>query len=197
MTNNQHSWVLASNNAGKITELNSLLANKKINIQSQASLGISEVPETAPTFIENALIKARHASQQAELPALADDSGLVIPALNGEPGIFSARYAGTNNSDDNIRKVISKLIELNITETPAYFYCCLVLLQNHQDPRPVIAEGIWHGEIILEPRGENGFGYDPIFFDQELELTAAEMTKEQKQKRSHRGKALRQLLHLI
>lgn len=189
------SYVIASNNSGKIKEINNFLANKNITVIPQASLNISDIPETGLTFIENALIKARHASREANLPALADDSGLVVPCLNGEPGLYSARYAGTNNNTDNINKLISKLKNLNIDHSniPAYFYCVLVLLQHAEDPSPIVAEGRWHGHIILEPRGEHGFGYDPVFLDPELMLTAAEMSLEQKQARSHRGQALKTL----
>lgn len=192
-------WVIASNNSGKIKEINNLLGSKNIELIPQSQLNISEADETATTFIENALLKARHATQQAQLPALADDSGLVVPALNGEPGLYSARYAGTKNSADNINKLITKLknLELDSEKIPAYFYCIIVILSHANDPSPIIAEGKWWGEIILTPRGDNGFGYDPIFYDSELKLTAAEMTMEQKQQRSHRGKALRKLVEMV
>lgn len=192
--NKQQTWVIASNNAGKIREINNLLEPKNIVLKSQSSLNISEVPETATTFVENALIKARHACYEANLPALADDSGLVVPCLNGEPGIYSARYAGTNKSSDNIKKLITMLSNIAIEQPiKAYFYCIVVLLRHRDDPTPIIAEGKWHGEITLTPHGENGFGYDPVFFDPELKITAAQMTLEQKQARSHRGIALRAL----
>ncbi len=192
-------WVIASNNSGKIKEINNFLHEKNIILRSQLSLGIKEVPETGKTFVENALIKARHACAEANLPALADDSGLVVPCLNGEPGLYSARYAGTSNPKDNINKLISNLKNLNpnATSFPAYFYCVIVLLKTPEDPSPLIAEGRWHGNIILQPRGEHGFGYDPIFLDPELNMTAAEMGLEQKQARSHRGQALHQLSNLI
>lgn len=193
-------WIIASNNSGKIKEINNFLQPKNITLKSQNSLGIAEVPETGKTFIENAIIKARHASEEAKLPALADDSGLVVSCLNGEPGLYSARYASdTSNAQDNINKLLSKLKNLNTHATafPAYFYCVMVLMQSPEDPSPLIAEGRWHGHIILEPRGEHGFGYDPVFLDPELNITAAEMSLEQKQARSHRGQALRQLSDLI
>lgn len=192
-------WIIASNNSGKIKEINNLLMSKNIELIPQSQLNITEAEETATTFVENALLKAHNATQQAHLPALADDSGLVVPALNGEPGLYSARYAGTKNAEDNIKKLITNLktLGLNYEKFPAYFYCIIVALSHTNDPSPIIAEGKWWGEIILTPRGNNGFGYDPVFYDPELKLTAAEMTVEQKQQRSHRGIALRKLVKMV
>jgi XTP/dITP diphosphohydrolase len=189
-------WVIASSNTGKITELNKILSSQNINLILQSDLHIADAEETGSTFVENALIKARHASNLSKLPALADDSGLIVPCLNNEPGLYSARYAKTGNAADNIKKLINNLLDLKTKNSenkdffPAYFYCVLVLLQSPDDPSPIIAQGRWHGNIILTPKGTSGFGYDPIFFDPELKLTAAEMTLEQKQARSHRGKAI-------
>lgn len=194
--NSKNQWIIASNNAGKIAEINNLLASFNISLIAQQELNIPEAEEPAPTFIENALIKARHASSLGKLPALADDSGLIVPCLNGEPGVKSARYAGTRKPEDNIVKLISELKQLNTQqhEFPAFFYCVIVVIQHEQDPSPIICTGKWHGNIILEPRGENGFGYDPVFYDPTQQLTAAEMTSQQKQGASHRGKAIRQLI---
>jgi XTP/dITP diphosphohydrolase len=194
---NNNNWVLASNNKGKIEEINALLNKLNINIKPQAEFNIPEIPETATTFIENALIKARHACSLASLPALADDSGLVVPALGGEPGLYSARYAGTGIDKDNNDKLIEKLKKLELNHCPAYFYCVLVLLQHPTDPSPMIAEGFWHGEIILTPRGTNGFGYNPIFLLPELQLTVAELSLEQKNQLSHRAQALKKLMSLL
>lgn len=199
--NNKQTWVIASSNQGKIAEINQLLAPHQITLTAQSEYNVVDVPETATTFIENALIKARHACVNTNLPSLADDSGLVVPALNGEPGLYSARYAGTKNPQDNINKLLT-----NLKNTPeynpdrmygAYFYCVIVLLRHQQDPSPIICEGVWHGKISFEPKGENGFGYDPIFFSPQLNLTAAQMTAEQKQTYSHRGQALRKLLKMV
>jgi XTP/dITP diphosphohydrolase len=206
----QQNWVIASSNNGKITEINNLLKQYNINLRSQNEFNITDIPETGTTFIENALIKARHACTHTNLPALADDSGLVVPSLNGEPGIYSARYAGTKDnhgnscgdSKDNIKKLIHNLKQLpdDITHHEhhkyyAYFYCVIVLLQYPSDPTPLISEGIWHGEIILKPKGTAGFGYDSIFYDPKMQMTAAQMTLAQKQAHSHRGQALRELLN--
>lgn len=190
-------WVLASNNNGKIAELNDLVKEYNIILKPQREFNISEIPETGSTFIENALLKARHASSIAKCAALADDSGLVVADLSGAPGIYSARYAGTQDPKDNITKLTTKLKELNFPPEhrfAAFFYCIIVLLKFPNDPTPFIAEGTWHGEVILEPRGNNGFGYDPVFFDSKLNCTAAELSASQKHMYSHRGKALSNLL---
>lgn len=202
MIKTTNNWLLASNNSGKIKEINHLLKQFHITIKSQAEYNIPEIEETGLTFVENALLKARHACSITNMPTLADDSGLVVPALNGEPGIYSARYANTGNSQDNINKLIQKLSNLNNNTHnkniyKAYFYCTIVLLKYPNDPTPIISEGIWHGEITLEPKGSNGFGYDPIFFDPKTNLTAAELMQEQKQKVSHRGKALEGLINKL
>jgi XTP/dITP diphosphohydrolase len=162
-------------------------------LRKQSELGISEAEEPHVTFVENALAKARHVAQLSGLPALADDSGVCVPALGGAPGVLSARYAGEPKSDArNNQKLIHDLSTHE--DKSAYFYCVLVYLRHAQDPQPVIAEGRWDGEIIATPRGENGFGYDPHFWIASLNKTAAELSAEEKNQLSHRGQALRALI---
>ena len=189
----QRTVVLASNNAGKLAEFSSLLAPLGLELRKQNELGISEAEEPHVTFVENALAKARHVAQLSGLPALADDSGMCVPALGGAPGVLSARYAGEPKSDArNNQKLIH---ELSANEDKsAYYYCVLVYLRHAQDPQPVIAEGRWDGKIIATPRGENGFGYDPHFWIAALNKTAAELSAEEKNHLSHRGQALRALI---
>ncbi len=184
--------VIASNNQGKLREINALLEPLKIKAMPQAEFNVEEVEEPFGTFVENALIKARHASQCSGLPALADDSGICVNALNGLPGVTSARYAGEPRSDQRNNL---KLVEALRTQTDrsAYYYCIIVLVRHHEDPQPIIVDGSWHGEIILEPLGEGGFGYDPYFYLAEFNKTAAQLSPEQKNQISHRGKALVQL----
>ena len=189
----QRTVVLASNNAGKLAEFSSLLAPLGMELRKQSELGISEAEEPYATVVENALAKARHVAQLSGLPALADDSGVCVPALGGAPGVLSARYAGEPKSDArNNQKLIH---DLSIHEDKsAYYYCVLVYLRHAQDPQPVIAEGRWDGEIIATPRGANGFGYDPHFWIPSLNKTAAELSAEEKNQLSHRGQALRTLI---
>ena len=189
----QRTVVLASNNAGKLEEFSSLLAPLGLALRKQSELGISEAEEPHATFVENALAKARHVAQLSGLPALADDSGVCVPALGGAPGVLSARFAGEPKSDArNNQKLIH---DLSIHEDKsAYYYCVLVYLRHAQDPQPVIAEGRWDGEIIATPRGANGFGYDPHFWIPSLNKTAAELSAEEKNQLSHRGQALRALI---
>lgn len=188
--------VIASNNTGKILEFNTLLKPLGIEVLPQASLDIGETDEPYHTFIENALAKARHASRYSGLPALADDSGICVKALNGEPGVQSARYAGEPKSDErNNQKLITALSGLS--DRHAYYYCIIVLVRHVNDPQPIIADGIWHGTIIDEPQGQGGFGYDPYFLVPELKKTAAELSAEQKNQISHRGTALRKLLAFL
>ena len=189
----QRTVVLASNNAGKLAEFSSLLAPLGLALRKQSELGISEAEEPHVTFLENALAKARHVAQLSGLPALADDSGVCVPALGGAPGVLSARYAGEPKSDArNNQKLIHDLSAHE--DKSAYYYCVLVYLRHAQDPQPVIAEGRWDGEIIATPRGENGFGYDPHFWIASLNKTAAELSAEEKNQLSHRGQALRALI---
>lgn len=188
--------ILATSNKGKIKELSELLS--PIHCIVQTALGISNAEENGLSFIENALIKARHASLCAGKPALADDSGLVIPALNGEPGIYSARYAGIDASDqDNINRLLKNMAHLQGTQREGYFYCAIALVEHAKDPTPIIATGLFKGFICEAPSGENGFGYDPIFYVAEYECTAAQLPATIKNSISHRAKALSQLRLLI
>jgi XTP/dITP diphosphohydrolase len=189
--------VLASNNPGKLREIRALLPST-MEIVLQASLGIPEAEEPHPTFVENALAKARHASRAARLPALADDSGLCVPALGGEPGVHSAYYAGREGTREerDARNNGRLLAELR-DERKAYYYCVMVFVRHPEDPRPLIAEGLWHGEIARAPRGVHGFGYDPLFFVTAMGKTAAELSPEAKNRLSHRAVALRNLLTLL
>lgn len=184
--------VIASSNRGKVSELQTLFAPLGFKLRPQSDYDMTDCEETGLTFIENAIIKARHATEKSGLPALADDSGLVIPALEGEPGIYSARYAGVpSNSDANIEKVLSKL--QGHQARFAYFYCVLVLMQHSNDPVPLIAEGKWEGEIAASKAGENGFGYDPIFYLPERGATAAQLNEAEKNTISHRARAFKRL----
>ena len=185
--------VLASSNPGKLREFEALLAPLGTEIVSQSSLGIADAEEPHGTFVENALAKARHASRHTQLPALADDSGICVGALGGEPGVHSARFAGEPRSDARNNEKLVKLLA-DKDSRRAHYYCVVVLMHHAEDPEPVIAEGIWAGEIVAEPRGANGFGYDPHFFLKDFGKTAAELDPEQKNLVSHRGKALRRLL---
>jgi len=185
--------VLASNNAGKLRELSAMLAPLGIEVVTQGSLGVSEAEEPHPTFVENALAKARHAARETGLPALADDSGLCVSALGGKPGVLSARYAGEPKSDlANNAKLIADLH--GVDDRRAHFYSVIVLVRSADDPQPLIADGEWHGEIIEQARGDGGFGYDPHFFVPSLEQTAAELASELKNTLSHRAAAMRHLL---
>jgi XTP/dITP diphosphohydrolase len=189
----QRTVVLASNNAGKLAEFSSLLTPLGLALRKQSELGISEAEEPYATFVENALAKARHVAQLSGLPALADDSGICVPALGGAPGVLSARYAGEPKSDArNNQKLIQDLSAHE--DKSAYYYCVLVYLRHADDPQPVIAEGRWDGKIIATPRGANGFGYDPHFWIPSLNKTAAELSAEEKNQLSHRGQALRALI---
>lgn len=188
--------VLASNNVGKLKECRAILAPLGFTLSTQSELNVPEAPEPYGTFVENALTKARHAAQLTGLPALADDSGLCVHALRGAPGVRSARYAGENVSDARNNQQLIADLALH-EDKSAYYYCVLVYLRHADDPQPVIAEGVWHGEIITNPRGEGGFGYDPHFYLPELGKTAAELDPQQKNQLSHRGKALRLLLEKL
>ncbi|HIG0430702.1 TPA: RdgB/HAM1 family non-canonical purine NTP pyrophosphatase [Legionella pneumophila] len=188
--------ILATSNPGKIKELEQLLAPTLCI--AQADLGISDAEETGLSFIENAILKARHASSLANKPALADDSGLVVPSLNGEPGIYSARYAGIKaNDEDNIQQLLSKMADLSQEQRQAYFFCAIALMQHAKDPTPLIATGVFHGVISVKPSGTNGFGYDPVFYLNEYQCTAAELPAKIKNRISHRAKALNQLRALL
>ena len=179
--------LLASNNGKKIAELSAILASFGIEIKAQRDYGIEDVPETGLTFIENALIKARHAARQSGLPAIADDSGLCVPALGGAPGIYSARYSGEGDAGNN-RKLLAALE--NAQDRRAYYVCLIVYLRHADDPLPIIAQGLWHGTIALEARGDGGFGYDPLFVPTGDSRTAAEYSAAEKNSISHRARAL-------
>ena len=188
--------VLASNNAGKLREFAALLAPLDFEVLPQSAFGVSEAEEPHFTFVENALVKARHAARLTGLPAMADDSGICAEALAGAPGVLSARYAGEPKSDQrNNDKLIAELA--NQGNRRAHYCCVLVFVRHADDPQPIVAEGEWHGEIIDTPRGQNGFGYDPYFWLPEYACTAAELPAETKNAVSHRGKALQLLLERL
>jgi XTP/dITP diphosphohydrolase len=187
--------VLASGNPGKLREIGPVLAPLALEVLSQGTLGIADAEEPHDTFLENALAKARHASGASGLPALADDSGLCVEALGGEPGVHSAYYAGREGSrEERDKRNNEKLLRSLRENRKAYYYCVMVLLLRPDDPRPVIAEGLWRGEIARAPRGVNGFGYDPLFWLPALGRTAAELDPAEKNRLSHRGQALTRLL---
>ncbi|TBW52194.1 RdgB/HAM1 family non-canonical purine NTP pyrophosphatase [Marinobacter halodurans] len=187
--------VLASNNAGKIRELGDLLAPMHFLVEAQGDLGVPEAEEPAVTFVENALIKARNAASHTGLPALADDSGLAVDALDGAPGVQSARYAGDGASDaDNVRHLLDAMAGIPEAGRSAQFHCVLVYLRHALDPTPIICHGVWAGRILTEPRGEGGFGYDPVFWVPGKDCSAAELARSEKSRISHRGKALEGLL---
>ena len=188
--------VIATNNQGKLREIQSLLAPLNIEVLPQSHFNVTEAAEPHCTFIENALAKARHASQATGLPALADDSGLCVAALQGAPGVHSAYFGGDPRSDaKNNAQLLATL--KNASNRSAYYYCALVLVRVADDPQPLIAEGLWAGEILSEPRGTGGFGYDPLFLDINLGKTGAELDEATKNKISHRGQALQQLMTKI
>lgn len=190
--------VLATNNQGKVNELQNLLADAGFNVVAQKEFNVPEVDETGLTFIENAILKARHTAKFTKLPAIADDSGLVVNALGGAPGIYSARYAGEHGNDaSNNQKLLQELKNVPSEKRTAYFYCALAFMRHENDPTPIICLGKWDGIILNEIRGEGGFGYDPLFYVPELNCSAAELTKEHKSQISHRGQALKQLIAKI
>jgi len=190
--------VLASNNPGKLREILAILAPRAIEVVAQPDLGIAEAEEPHDTFLENALAKARHASRAAGLPALADDSGLCVEALGGAPGVHSAYYAGREGSrEERDRRNNQKLLSNVKDERAAHYHCVIVLVRNPEDANPLVAEGVWRGEIARAPRGANGFGYDPLFYVPELGKTAAELDPATKNRVSHRGRALSKLLGLL
>jgi len=183
--------VLASGNAGKVVELEQLLAGSGVQLVPQTALGVSDADETGLTFVENALIKARHAARATGMPALADDSGICVDALGGAPGLYAARYAGKHgDSAANNAKLLHELAGVPMEKRSAYFIAVLVVLRHADDPAPLIAEGRWHGRILEAPRGEGGFGYDPLFLPAGHDLGAAELDPALKNRLSHRGQAL-------
>jgi XTP/dITP diphosphohydrolase len=190
--------VLATGNPGKVRELADLLSEFGFEIIAQTDLNVSAVAETGTTFIENAIIKARHAAQETGLPAIADDSGLEVDALHGAPGIYSARYAGKNASDqNNLNQLLQAMKDIPDDQRSARFHCVLVLMQHAADPTPLVCHGVWEGSILHAPRGNDGFGYDPIFYVPEEQCASAELPASRKKQLSHRGKALAQLLQRL
>ncbi|PMB54273.1 RdgB/HAM1 family non-canonical purine NTP pyrophosphatase [Coxiella endosymbiont of Rhipicephalus microplus] len=190
--------VLASQNEGKLIEIQDLLKSLEIRFIPQTKLNIPPVEETGTTFVENAIIKARHAAKYSGLPALADDSGLIITALNSAPGVFSSRYAGGHATDsDRIQKVLKELENIDSRDRSASFHCILALIENETDPAPLICHGVWEGNIVYEPKGKNGFGYDPIFYIPSHRCTAAELDFKEKNPISHRGQALQELMAIL
>lgn len=202
MKTQKNTIVLATNNAGKIKELSAILVSTSLpyNLVSQKELKITTCPEHGLTFVENAIAKARHACQHSGHAAIADDSGLVVDALNGAPGIHSARYASSTNNEssnsaDNITKLLTEL--QNTTKRSAHFYCIIVYLRHATDPAPIICQGVWEGEILTTPQGKNGFGYDPIFWIEKHSCSAAELLPEIKNRISHRAQAMQQLISAL
>ena len=190
--------VLASSNRGKLKEFQQLLADSGIEVLPQSEFRTPDAEETGLSFVENAIIKARNASQHSGLPALADDSGLEVDALHGQPGIYSARFAGPQNNDqDNNDKLLNLLEDIDDDRRTARFQCVLVMVRHATDPTPLICQGTWEGRILHAPQGENGFGYDPLFFVPEKNCSSAELPQEVKNAISHRGKALAEFLSKI
>ncbi len=188
-------WILASGNAGKCRELQALLP--MLSLELQSAHGVPACPEPHGTFVENALAKARHAAQCTGMPAIADDSGLVVPALGGDPGVRSARFSPEGTDAANVRALLAALREHGLRQPAAHFVCLLVAVRHAHDPDPLIARGLWRGEIAAEPQGEQGFGYDPVFWIPSLGLTAAELSAEAKNRRSHRAQAAAALAALL
>ena len=190
--------VLATGNAGKVRELADLLRDFGLDVVAQTELGVESAEETGLTFIENAILKARHAAQVTGLPAIADDSGLAINVLGGAPGIYSARYAGENATDQqNLEKLLATLKDVPDEQRKARFHCVLVYMRHAEDPTPLVCHGSWEGKITRETAGAGGFGYDPIFFVPGEGKTAAELTRDEKRAISHRGQALKLLLEAM
>jgi XTP/dITP diphosphohydrolase len=191
----QHRIVLASNNPGKVREFNQLLSDTELEVVPQSAFSVPEIEETGLTFVENAILKARNAAQHTGLPAIADDSGLEVDALSGAPGIYSARYAGAGASDlDNLEKLLTSLQGVDDDQRSARFQCLMVYMRHARDPTPRIFQGTWEGSILREPRGSGGFGYDPVFLVPEMNSASAELPPDVKNRLSHRGQAIRQLV---
>lgn len=190
-------WVLASHNAGKLAEFHALFAETDINIQSARDFNLPDVEETGLTFVENALIKARHVSRLTGLPALADDSGLSVDYLKGQPGIYSARFSKEQTDSANNAKLLELMASAPADQRQASFHCVLVLLRHENDPTPIIAHGQWQGKLLQAPKGDHGFGYDPLFWIESEQASSAELSPQRKNTLSHRAKALQHLFQLI
>ena len=187
--------ILASSNQGKLREISQLLAGLDLHVQPQTDHGVPDIEETGLTFVENAILKARNAALHTGLAAIADDSGIEVDALNGAPGIYSARYAGEDASDQaNLEKFLTELGDLPEEKRTARFQCLMVYMRHASDPTPIICQGTWEGRILFKPQGENGFGYDPVFYVPTHDCSSAELTADIKNSLSHRGQALRKLL---
>lgn len=190
--------VLASGNKGKVREINQILAGLDIEVVPQSDFEVPEIEETGLTFVENAILKARNAAKHTGLPAIADDSGLEVDALRGAPGIYSARYAGPGADDmQNLQKLLQELQDVAEEERSARFQCLMVYMEHDLDPTPIICQGSWEGRITHEPVGDNGFGYDPVFFVPDHGCTSAQLSPEEKNRLSHRGQALQNLLYAL
>ena len=190
--------VLATSNQGKIREFERLFSNSGLEVQPQSKFNIPDAIEDGLSFVENALIKARHASRLSGLPAIADDSGLEVDHLKGAPGIYSSRFAGDNSTDEeNISKLLLALDGIHPSDRSARFQCIIVLIEHANDPTPVIAQGCWEGSVAIQPKGSHGFGYDPIFYLPKFECTSAELEHEVKNKISHRSKAMKELINKL
>ncbi len=191
----RHRIVLASNNAGKVREFNQLLSDSELEVVPQSEFSVPDIEETGLSFVENAILKARNAAQHTGLPAIADDSGLEVDALGGAPGIYSARYAGAGANDlDNLEKLLDRLRDVDDDQRSARFQCLMVYMRHAQDPTPRIFQGTWEGRILRHPRGSGGFGYDPVFLVPDMNRASAELPPDVKNRLSHRGQALRQLV---
>ena len=187
--------VLATGNLGKVQEINELLTGLDVEVIPQSAFLVPEAEETGLSFVENAILKARNAAAHTNMPAIADDSGLEVDALQGAPGIYSSRYAGEGASDwDNLEKLLAELADLPDEQRSARFQCVMVHLRHAQDPTPLICHGTWEGRILFSPRGDNGFGYDPVFYVPTHDCSSAELPPEVKNRLSHRGQALRRLI---
>ena len=198
MTSTLSKIVLASNNAGKLKELQSMLASLGLELLSQKDFSLPSIEETGLSFVENAILKARYVAKETGLPAIADDSGLCVDALGGAPGIYSARFAGVDTTDSlNNQKLLRELDGVEDSQRGAHFRCALALVRHAEDPVPIICEGVWHGRILHELSGVNGFGYDPLFYVEELGKASAELSSEIKNQHSHRAKALTLLVQQL
>jgi XTP/dITP diphosphohydrolase len=190
--------ILASSNPGKVREINQLLADLDLQVTPQSESGVPDAEETGLTFVENAILKARNAAQHSGRPAIADDSGIEVDALNGAPGIYSARYAGTGASDQaNLEKLLANLDGIPEAQRSARFQCLMVYMRHAGDPTPLICQGTWEGRILFKPRGDNGFGYDPVFYVPTHDCSSAELAPEIKNSLSHRGQALQKLVSAL